>query len=528
LLALRARIDGHVLLSAKGVIGILREGLALWAVRWAIAYLFRLASARESRHTFASTRPAESLQSAAFERRCSLVGLISMARTAVMTRSSSRPASPKLPRSRAAQAAFVIGLPLAASVLWLFHFGPLQGTQGQRYVSHGIECVEVVMFCVAISALLTKLWISIAESRACGREILPGWDGQTVPVSQAEGFKAKLNDLPRPLRNTLIVRRTAAVLDFLASRGSANELDDQLRALADNDAIALEGSYGLTRFITWAIPILGFLGTVLGITTAIQGVSPEVLEKSLSTVTDGLALAFDATALALGLTMLTMFTSFLVERREQSILEAVDRYADSELAHRFERVGGEGGAVVEVTRQSATVLVQAVEQLVQRQTALWAKALEETDRRRGEAEKKQQDRFTGALEKAIEQSLDAHARRLTQLEKQFADQNAGFVQQLSSLAGVVREASREQQAGLAQVAQALAGQIEALARLQEGEKQMARLQETLSQNLATLASAGSFEEALHSLTAAIHLLTARAGQPAAVAGRVGSRPGAAA
>ena len=88
-------------------------------------------------------------------------------------------------------------------------------------------------------------------------------------------------------------------------RGSADELDDQLRNLADTDALALESSYALTRFITWAIPIIGFLGTVLGITGAISGVTPEVLEKSLSTVTDGLALAFDTTALALGLTMLT-------------------------------------------------------------------------------------------------------------------------------------------------------------------------------------------------------------------------------
>src|SRR5207244_5326669 len=139
------------------------------------------------------------------------------------------------------------------------------------------------------------------------------------------------------LQTTLIVRRADAILDFLCSRGSAADLDDHLRSLADTDALALEGSYALTRFITWAVPILGFLGTVLGITGAISGVTPEVLENSLSTVTDGLALAFDTTALALGLTMLLMFSSFLVERAEQSVLEAVDRYADREFAPRFER-----------------------------------------------------------------------------------------------------------------------------------------------------------------------------------------------
>src|SRR5207245_2022976 len=172
------------------------------------------------------------------------------------------------------------------------------------------------------------------------------------------------------------------------SRGSAAELDDHLRTLADNDSIALEGSYSLVRFITWAIPILGFLGTVLGITGAISGVTPEVLEKSLSTVTDGLALAFDATALALGLTMVAMFLSFLVERAEQGVLDAVDRFADRELAHRFERTGAEGGEFVEVVRRNTDVLVGATEQLVRQQAALWASTLEESERRRADADRR--------------------------------------------------------------------------------------------------------------------------------------------
>src|SRR5262249_27675167 len=154
---------------------------------------------------------------------------------------------------------------------------------------------------------------------------------------------AALGRAPARLRNTYLGQRVAAVLDFLCQRRSAAELDDHLRTLSDNDSVALEATYALTRFITWAIPILGFLGTVLGITDAISGATPEVLEKNLSQVTDGLGLAFDATALALALTMVTMFCSFLVERREQEVLEEVDRYVERQLAHRFQRGGHEAG-----------------------------------------------------------------------------------------------------------------------------------------------------------------------------------------
>src|SRR5437763_13338042 len=99
--------------------------------------------------------------------------------------------------------------------------------------------------------------------------------------------------------------------------------------------------------------------------------------------------------------MITMFVSFIVERAEQGILDAVDRYADRELAHRFERAGGAGGEFVEVVRRNTDVLVRATEQLVERQAAVWAEALEAAERRRQEAEKRQQERVTAALEAAL-------------------------------------------------------------------------------------------------------------------------------
>ena len=347
-------------------------------------------------------------------------------------------------------------------------------------------------------------------------------------MSEAAKLLTELQQLPKRLQNTWIVQRSAAVLHFLCSRGSATDLDDQLRSLADSDALALEGSYALIRFITWAVPILGFLGTVLGITQSISGITPEKLENSLSEVTDGLALAFDATALALGLTMLTMFLSFIVERTEQAVLDAVDRYAERELAHRFQRTSPVSGEFIEVVRSHTDILVQGVEQLVQRQAVLWSQALKETDQRRQDEEKRLQDRLTAALETALERTLETHSRRLLALEQQGRDQSAELANRLTTLATAVRETSREQQTSLAQVSHGVAGLLESLAHLQDGDKQLRRLQETLNQNLAALAGSGTFEQALHSLTAAVHLLTARATATAGGTGRIGPRPGAAA
>lgn len=414
-----------------------------------------------------------------------------------MSRSNSQ--APKARGSFATMAAFLFGLPVGFGLLWFLHHGPYRESQFVEYVAHPVEMTEVVMFCCAVGAMLAKLGASWAERAARRRELLPHWDGQALPVAEAGELREPLARLPGRIRNTYLVQRVEHVLEFVESRGSVNELDDQIRTLADNDAMAQEGSYSLLRFITWAIPILGFLGTVLGITQAIKGVTPEVLEKSLSSVTDGLATAFDSTALALFLTMILMLCSSLVERFEQGILERVDEYIDAQLSHRFERTGPESSQFVDALRKNTQVLLKATEQLVERQASLWSRSLERADRAWSESGNKQQEVMTTGIARALEDTLKRHTQRLVQMEENLVGRNHALVQ------------------GMTQVAQALSKQSDSLGKLQEAEVQLARLQETLNQNLAAITATGTFEEAVQSLTAAIHLLTTRAapgaGQP---------------
>jgi hypothetical protein len=422
--------------------------------------------------------------------------------------------SPAAPRPRSTTwIAFAAGIPLTFAVLGALHpdFGLLSETGVSRYVKHAVECVEVLLFCCAVSALAAKFWHSRAERAACEAPVLPPWDGRPVPIGEAADLLAIVNRQPPRWRNTFLGRRVTAVLEFLCQRRSAADLDDHLRSLTDADALASEGSYALTRFITWAIPILGFLGTVLGITEAISGVTPEKLEHDISSLTDGLALAFDATALGLALTMVTMFCSFLVERREQAVLDAVDHCVERHLAHRFQRTAGDAAPVIDAVRQNSQVLVEAAGQLVERQAEVWARALTEVRRQSAEAQEADRESLTAALAAALERTLEGHARRAAAVEKQALDQGGRLFEQLGVLATAVRDTGREQQAALVRVGEAVAAQAAALGRLQEGERALVQLQTAMHQNLQALAAAGSFDQAVHTLTAAIHLLTARAG-----------------
>jgi biopolymer transport protein ExbB/TolQ len=380
-------------------------------------------------------------------------------------------------------AAFVFGLPAAAMVLGVIA-GPLQHTVAARYVHHPVEQVEVAMFCVAAAGLLARAWRFRSERLGLETEIVPAWDGKTVAAADAGKWLPRLNALPARLQRTLCARRVRDVLSFLVQRRSAAELDDQLRSLADADAAQLDGSYALTRFITWAIPILGFIGTVLGITQSIGAVTPDDLEKNLDKVTGGLAFAFDATALGLSLTMAVMFLTFLVERVEHGILAAVDRAVEEQLGHRFQRHAADSAPFLAVVQQTAETLLEATGRLVERQAEVWSQALAAIDKRvAGE-----HDRTAAAIAQAVERTLTAHGQRLEGLEKQTAARLGPLVEQVASQAAT-------------------------LARLLESGQQLVQLQGALQQNLAALAGAGSFEQAVHTLTAAIHLLTARAAAP---------------
>jgi hypothetical protein len=193
--------------------------------------------------------------------------------------------------------------------------------------------------------------------------------------------------------------------------------------------------------------------------------------------------------------MVTMFVSFLVERQEQAVLDAVDRYVERELAHRFQRLAADSGPFVNVVQENTRVVLDATTRVVQQQADVWAKSLAETERRAVGLRQEQEASLAAALEQALEKTLRTHEQRLAALEKQAAEQGAQLLGQM------------------ARVAEGVSAAAGALARLQEGEKGLVHLQGLLQQNLAALAGAGSFEQAVHTLTAAIHLLTARAAAP---------------
>ena len=92
-------------------------------------------------------------------------------------------------------------------------------------------------------------------------------------------------------------------------------------------------SFLIPRYITWAVPVLGFIGTVLGISLAADGIRGLIasetglsgLSSELGSAIAPLGIAFDTTLIALSLSVfLTLFLA-LVQRSEERTLTALER-----------------------------------------------------------------------------------------------------------------------------------------------------------------------------------------------------------
>lgn len=397
---------------------------------------------------------------------------------------------------------FVVGTPLGVGALYLIEHGPWQNPIIQRYVHHLAEQAVVVLFFCCLAAFFAKLCGALKERIAHSQKLLPTWDGKPVSAEEVTQLQQSVSLVWDSVKSTYLGRRIANVLNFVSSRGSADDLDDQMRTLADNDAIALDGSYALTRFLIWAMPILGFLGTVLGITAAIANIDPAQLEKGgAENVTSGLTQAFDATALALGLTLVAMFCNSLLEKLEQNLLERVDQCVDDELAHRFVR--NQPAATANVA--SGVGMTPGLQTLIEKQVALWSGSMQKAEERWTQAG----PQLGKALEHALDAALQRFGQRILETEKKLIERQNAVLEGLLKLAANLKESGRDQQAALARLTDAIALSVDAISKSRADETQLLRLQEALSQNLALLANSATFEQAVESLTAAIHLLTTR-------------------
>ena len=164
----------------------------------------------------------------------------------------------------------LLGAALCSVFLALLYQGPLNTPLMMRYFAgHPINLCTTTLFFIGLAALLFKFGEVATQYSALGSVDLPPAPAAGQTVEQVGGLLDYLASLSKSVRGSYLGRRLNDLLESVERKGSAAGLDDEIKYLADMDAARQQDSYALVKIVIWAAPMLGFLGTVVGITDAL-------------------------------------------------------------------------------------------------------------------------------------------------------------------------------------------------------------------------------------------------------------------
>jgi biopolymer transport protein ExbB/TolQ len=144
-------------------------------------------------------------------------------------------------------------------------------------------------------------------------------------------------------KNFVLLNRVDHALSNLHNIGRVADVSDILSTQAEYDEDQLASSYGLLNGFLWGIPVLGFIGTVLGLSKAIGAFGDTLrsasdlsaIKSSLQDVTGGLSIAFETTLAALICAFILQLLLSWVQSRETKFLDECNDYCHAHIVSRL-------------------------------------------------------------------------------------------------------------------------------------------------------------------------------------------------
>lgn len=404
---------------------------------------------------------------------------------------------------------FLIGAAVTSIFYALVFRGPLNIPFMHRYfAANPVLYAETYLFFVGLASLSLKLLDVFGQFLTFNAVSLDEASANSEATGEASRLLEQLGQLPPPARESYLGRRLRDALQSVLRKGSAQGLNDELKYLADMDVGRQQDSLGLVRIAIWATPMLGFLGTVIGITQALGHLDTKALandyQSTMEAMLAGLHVKFDSTALALSLSTIMMFLQFLMDRIETHLLSSVDIRINELLVGRFaESVTPSDPQTAAVERMGRAV-IRASEGLLERQAQLWQTTIDAAHERWSQLVPAAGQQFQAAVGAALTTSLQDFTNGIAQAERSAADQARIRWEQWQT---ALSDGARQLQTQQAEMSK----QGELLLQVVKATGDVINLERVLNDNLNALSGAKNFEDMVMSLTAAIHLLTTRLG-----------------
>jgi len=223
---------------------------------------------------------------------------------------------------------------------------------GELFLKRGWVPFVLLFFLGWSIGILALKWRKLKRQRASMLfDLLPADISPDISEKSVDSFVEHIHSLPVEPGESFLVNRVLRGLEHFQVRKSNPEVANLFSSQSEIDANAVQSSYTLLNVFIWAIPILGFIGTVIGISAAVgsfsgsleQAQDISVLKESLNGVTGGLATAFDTTLVALVMSIMVMFPTSALQKAEEDLLNSVDAYCNENLLKRLsDGAGGDG------------------------------------------------------------------------------------------------------------------------------------------------------------------------------------------
>ncbi len=189
-------------------------------------------------------------------------------------------------------------------------------------------CFILMLWALAIMGL--KAHRTRQEQQMLSRSLIEIPQGTSLLPQDAREYSRALEALPEEEQDFLLPRALINALGRFASTQSIPAVSESVREQCDIEADRLDSELSMVRYISWAIPSIGFIGTVRGIGDAL-GQAYKAVEGDISGVTVSLGVAFNSTFVALVLSIIIMFALHQLQLSQERLVLNAQRYIDRKL-----------------------------------------------------------------------------------------------------------------------------------------------------------------------------------------------------
>jgi biopolymer transport protein ExbB/TolQ len=159
-------------------------------------------------------------------------------------------------------------------------------------------------------------------------------DAQVVLPEDARVYSRPLEALPKEEQDGFLPRLLMVAYNRFGATRSVQDAAEAVRDECEFETASMDTKLSMVRFTAWAIPAVGFVGTVRGIGAALQE-AQGAMGGDISGVTMGLGVTFNATLTALCTCIVVMFWMHQLQQYQDRLVLDCRTYVDRQLLRKL-------------------------------------------------------------------------------------------------------------------------------------------------------------------------------------------------